>query len=264
MAMTGVVQTSLAFAALGMALATGCSGTSSVLDGGSPSQGPSTVVWPDASPPAENNPSQSSPDAACATCEAAAAQSDASMGAADARRPDVKPTVDGRSPDASMTAGEEGGRDANLTDASAEAIVAVADAIIDGGVEPTVDAMVDVAPPPPPPPSCPNGNGLFCGSDGIGGAANTLYCCSGGTPKVAALCAGGCTTKAAGIDDQCAMSSCPSSGAGLYCAGNGLPGCPNSLYRCAIDAQGNVEVTLAQRCVNGCKANGAGVNDACL
>ncbi|HLK38846.1 MAG TPA: CHAP domain-containing protein [Polyangiaceae bacterium] len=113
------------------------------------------------------------------------------------------------------------------------------------------------AAPPPPPPSCPSGNGLYCGNDGVGGDSNTLYQCTGGSLSPVSLCAQGCTTMPAGTNDQCASSSCPS-GDGLYCGGDTIIGSTSTLYRCAAGV-----LTVAQACANGCAAMAAGTNDAC-
>jgi hypothetical protein len=116
----------------------------------------------------------------------------------------------------------------------------------------------DQCAPPPPPPPCPNGDGLFCGGNGVTGASNTLYCCLGGSQAVAAVCGSGCEANHPGVDDQCDMSSCPNNQNGPYCGGNGVPGCSISLYNCT-----GGHVTLNQRCPNACVRQPQGLNDYC-
>jgi surface antigen len=52
--------------------------------------------------------------------------------------------------------------------------------------------------------SCPH-LGYYCGNDGLGKDANTLYYCSGegASPSVSKACANGCVTAAKGSDDHC-------------------------------------------------------------
>jgi GH25 family lysozyme M1 (1,4-beta-N-acetylmuramidase) len=50
---------------------------------------------------------------------------------------------------------------------------------------------------------CPAGDGLYCGTDLIGGDPNTLYRCTGGTVTVDRACANGCRFAAFGSDDFC-------------------------------------------------------------
>jgi hypothetical protein len=54
--------------------------------------------------------------------------------------------------------------------------------------------------------SCPGGNGLYCGSDGVNGDANTLYNCKNGTLTIEQHCANGCVTAASGSPDYCKNS----------------------------------------------------------
>jgi hypothetical protein len=51
--------------------------------------------------------------------------------------------------------------------------------------------------------SCPSGNGLYCGGDGIPGDINILYQCTGGIVTVSQSCANGCKLMPAGTNDQC-------------------------------------------------------------
>lgn len=50
--------------------------------------------------------------------------------------------------------------------------------------------------------TCPS-DGLYCGGDGVGGDAGTLYQCTGGVATMLQVCANGCQTNAPGTDDQC-------------------------------------------------------------
>jgi hypothetical protein len=49
---------------------------------------------------------------------------------------------------------------------------------------------------------CPT-DGLYCGSDGVGGDAKTLYQCIGGVATVAQVCPNGCQTNPPGQNDRC-------------------------------------------------------------
>ena len=55
--------------------------------------------------------------------------------------------------------------------------------------------------------SCPN-LGYYCGNDGLGKDANTLYYCSakGATPTVKTACSFTCVTNVKGYDDYCSTS----------------------------------------------------------
>ncbi len=106
--------------------------------------------------------------------------------------------------------------------------------------------------------SCPNGNGLYCGGNRVGGDPKTLYYCSGGTLSVSQNCASGCQVMPPGVNDHCVGgTSCPN-GNGLYCGSNGISGNPNTLYSCS-----NGNVTPVQACAHGCHVMPAGANDQC-
>lgn len=102
---------------------------------------------------------------------------------------------------------------------------------------------------------CPT-NGLYCGSDGVGGDPKTLYRCTNGTAEAVQVCPNGCQTNPPGQDDACVSARCPS-GDGLYC-GTIAGQDPDSLYRCNAGAYSFVGV-----CANGCQVNPPGQNDAC-
>lgn len=107
--------------------------------------------------------------------------------------------------------------------------------------------------------SCPLGNGLYCGGNGITGNANTLYRCTNGALTVEASCIAGCFYAPDGKPDACVDSTqtC-SAGNGLYCGGNGIAGNANTLYRCQ-----NSSVSVEQVCNAGCVKQPFGQNDNC-
>ena len=107
--------------------------------------------------------------------------------------------------------------------------------------------------------TCPDGNGLYCGGDGVGGATNTLYDCHGGTLTVDQVCAGGCESMPANMPDRCrpTTSTCPN-GDGLYCGGDGISGNPNTLYECRGGS-----LTAVETCSAGCQKMPTGVPDQC-
>ena len=51
--------------------------------------------------------------------------------------------------------------------------------------------------------SCPLGNGLYCGGDGVSGNSNTLYSCYGGYLTPVQTCSAGCDWNPPGVDDSC-------------------------------------------------------------
>lgn len=107
--------------------------------------------------------------------------------------------------------------------------------------------------------SCPGGDGLYCGGNGVTGAAATLYRCAGGVFSVAQSCTYGCAHMPAGVADACAPApgSCAVS-SGLYCGGNGVTGAANILYRCTTGTLSYVET-----CAAGCERRPAGYPDRC-
>jgi hypothetical protein len=109
--------------------------------------------------------------------------------------------------------------------------------------------------------SCPNGDGLYCGGNGVSGNVNTLYNCSAGNLTPVQACAQGCQVMPAGTNDQCANGpSCPS-GDGPYCGGHGVGGDPRYLYRCSAGT-----LTLIDTCTSyqyGCVPLQAGFSDQC-
>lgn len=118
-------------------------------------------------------------------------------------------------------------------------------------------------PPPPAPPDagapptadCALGDGLYCGGNGVNGAANELYRCSGGVATLEQTCTGDCAKMPDGINDVCSCAL----GDGLYCGGNGVNGDANTLFRCSGGA-----VAVEKKCANGCSKQPDGFNDKCL
>ena len=47
------------------------------------------------------------------------------------------------------------------------------------------------------------GSGYYCGSDRIGGDANTLYLCNNNAPAGATHCGNGCAVMPQGTNDRC-------------------------------------------------------------
>ncbi|MCI5197527.1 MAG: hypothetical protein D3919_15170, partial [Candidatus Electrothrix sp. AW5] len=83
--------------------------------------------------------------------------------------------------------------------------------------------------------TCPNGDGLYCGSV-VSRDANTLYRCTNGAYTVEEQCSNGCKSMPIGQDDKCEdvvvppPATCPN-GDGLYC-GSVVSRDANTLYRC--------------------------------
>eukprot|EP01094_Clydonella_sp_ATCC50884_P024306 TRINITY_DN6058_c0_g1_i1.p1 TRINITY_DN6058_c0_g1~~TRINITY_DN6058_c0_g1_i1.p1 ORF type:complete len:314 (-),score=63.02 TRINITY_DN6058_c0_g1_i1:220-1140(-) len=102
-------------------------------------------------------------------------------------------------------------------------------------------------------------NGYYCGDNGLGGDARTLYLCMNGQVSASSACSSACVHWPAGYDDTCADGSCSGLANGYYCGNNGPRGSdPNTLYLCSAGA-----VSSAQECVKGCAAQQQGYNDYC-
>jgi hypothetical protein len=125
-----------------------------------------------------------------------------------------------------------------------------------GLVRAACDATPDPDPDPAPSTGCPWGDGLYCGGNGVAGAADTLYRCRAGALSVAEVCVS-CESMPAGTDDRCAATACPY-GDGLYCGGNGVGGFSRTLYSC----QGG-EVSWQETCASSCVHAPPGVDDHC-
>ena len=107
--------------------------------------------------------------------------------------------------------------------------------------------------------SCPSGDGLYCGGNGVTGDAATLYRCLGGALSVSQVCSHGCEHMPTGTSDRCAAvpGSCSVTN-GLYCGGNGVTGAANILYRCTDRVLRYVET-----CGKGCERRPTGTPDRC-
>ena len=103
--------------------------------------------------------------------------------------------------------------------------------------------------------TCPYGNGLYCGGNGVKGDASTLYECTGGMLTVAQACSLGCQHEPQGQNDNC--MPCPR-GDGLYCGGHGIPGLVGTLYACKAGT-----LSPSTTCADGCVAEPSGQNDQC-
>ena len=159
-------------------------------------------------------------------------------------------------------AGAEQGPDAI---ASAEDARSSADATTTPDAQPAADV---VATPPQdatadgsaPPQACPNGNGPYCGGDGIGGDPSTLYFCTAGMLRAMspAPCPHGCHVVHAALDDYCEVDCNGMVNGGFYC-GSEIGGSTDILYRCTGGASG----TIMSYCPNGCSVQPMGTNDRC-
>lgn len=107
--------------------------------------------------------------------------------------------------------------------------------------------------------SCPGGDGLYCGGNGVTGSAATLYRCTAGTLSVSQVCSYGCEHMPTGVSDRCAAApgACSVTN-GLYCGGNGVVGAANVLYRCSDRVLKYVET-----CAAGCERRPTGTPDRC-
>jgi hypothetical protein len=108
--------------------------------------------------------------------------------------------------------------------------------------------------------SCPN-KGYYCGNDGLGKSANSLYYCSaaGATPSLYSSCSFTCITMPHGYDDKCGNTgSCSSVNTGNYCGTDKIGGDSSTLYRCESSKPNG-----ATYCSNGCYTAAAGYNDYC-
>lgn len=77
--------------------------------------------------------------------------------------------------------------------------------------------------------TCPYGNGLYCGGNGVTGDPSTLYTCTNGTLTVDRVCSLGCQYMKNYVNDQC--QACPN-GDGAYCGGTLAKTTSGTLYSC--------------------------------
>lgn len=103
--------------------------------------------------------------------------------------------------------------------------------------------------------------GYYCGHDGLGKSANTLYYCSGAgaAPTVHKTCGFTCTIMPSGQDDKCAdTGSCSKVNTGNYCGGDKLGADGHTLFRCESSKPDG-----GKYCSNGCTTAASGNNDYC-
>ena len=105
--------------------------------------------------------------------------------------------------------------------------------------------------------------GAFCGGDGLGADANTLFQCAGGKTTSSMTCPAGCHVAAAGTNDSCnAAGGDPCVGAktgnGPYCGGELPGGDAATLYECT-----NSATSSSSKCPSGCTIAPAGQSDYC-
>eukprot|EP01038_Epipyxis_sp_PR26KG_P015977 gene15977-21683_t len=107
--------------------------------------------------------------------------------------------------------------------------------------------------------SCP-GLGYYCGNDGLGKDANTLYYCSGaGATPSAKSCSFTCVTMPKGQDDVCSTSgTCKNVNTGYYCGSDKVSGEAHTLYYCVSSSPNG-----AKYCSNGCHTAASGSDDYC-
>ncbi|MCI5167767.1 MAG: hypothetical protein D3903_17175 [Candidatus Electrothrix sp. GM3_4] len=104
--------------------------------------------------------------------------------------------------------------------------------------------------------SCPNGNGLYCGSVEASLDDSTLYYCQDGNYQVEEQCTNGCEVMSSGENDRCSSggsTSCPN-GNGLYCGSVEASLDDSTLYYCQ-DSNYQVE----EQCTNGCEIMSSGL-----
>jgi hypothetical protein len=104
--------------------------------------------------------------------------------------------------------------------------------------------------------------GYYCGNDGLGKTADTLYYCSasGATPTVSQTCKQFCVTMPSGSDDKCDTSaaSCSAVSTGYYCGADKMSGDKNTLYLCESSKPSG-----AKYCSSGCVTASSGSDDYC-
>lgn len=111
-------------------------------------------------------------------------------------------------------------------------------------------------------PSCGSGMyGPYCGTDGVFGAADTLYWCLDGKVKNSTVCTsngeGFCETMPTGTYDRCVSGSCAGKPDGYFCGDDGIGGPANALFFCS-----GGKITSSKACASGCTIV-PGANDVC-
>jgi surface antigen len=108
--------------------------------------------------------------------------------------------------------------------------------------------------------SCPN-KGYYCGNDGLGKSANSLYYCSaaGATPSLYKSCGFTCVTMPKGYDDKCTgTGTCSNVNTGYYCGTDKIGGDASTLFHCESSSPKG-----AKYCSNGCYTAPSGYDDYC-
>lgn len=115
--------------------------------------------------------------------------------------------------------------------------------------------------------SCVGLSGDYCGTDYVGGSANTLYTCSGNQIVTSKTCANGCVTNPnPAYNDTCATTPPASSSGSVSCAGlpdfdycgSSVGGDANTLYTCT-----GGRLTGSSPCASGCTVAASNVSDYC-
>jgi len=103
-------------------------------------------------------------------------------------------------------------------------------------------------------------SGYYCGNDGLGKDANTLYYCSGAgaSPTKHTDCGFTCAIMPHGQDDKCMPGTCSKVTTGNYCGGDKISGDAHTLYRCESSKPKG-----SHYCANGCVTAAKGSNDYC-
>lgn len=106
---------------------------------------------------------------------------------------------------------------------------------------------------------CPNA-GWYCGDDGLGKSANSLYYCSGsgGSITDSKQCGTTCVTMPKGYNDECTNKGTCTGLNGYYCGNDKVNGDSSTLYYCKNGANNG-----AQKCSNGCHVASSGYDDYC-
>jgi hypothetical protein len=102
--------------------------------------------------------------------------------------------------------------------------------------------------------------GYYCGNDGLGKDANSLYYCSGAgaSPVLHTDCSFTCAIMPHGQDDKCVSGSCSSVNTGYYCGSDKIGGSKEVLYLCKSSKPDG-----SKYCDNGCHTATSGHDDYC-
>lgn len=105
-------------------------------------------------------------------------------------------------------------------------------------------------------PTCPSGDGLYCGGNGVEGESDYLYYCEAGELFFRAVCLEGCQYNPPGTNDACNPGTCPF-GSGFYC-GPIVDLAENTLLNCVGGAY-----YFQETCMTTCVVADPGFNDYC-